>query len=54
MIRSLRLLQVLQDTPVAKINTTDVLQLASYGANIQSTLDVLDAAYPAAASSRLQ
>ena len=43
-IRSLRLLQVLQDTPGAKINATDVLQLPRYGANIQSTLDVLDAA----------
>jgi site-specific recombinase XerC len=43
-IRSLRLLQVLQDTPGAKINATDVLQLPRYDANIQSTLDVLDAA----------
>ena len=43
-IRSLRLLQVLQDTPGAKINATDVLQLPRYDGNINSTLDVLDAA----------
>ena len=43
-IRSLRLLRVLQDTPGAKINATDVLQLPRYEANIISTLDVLAAA----------
>ena len=43
-IRSLRLLQVLQDTPGAKINATDVLQLPRYDGNIISTLDVLAAA----------
>lgn len=43
-IRSLRLLQVLQDTPDAKINATDVLQLPRYDGNINSTLDVLAAA----------
>jgi hypothetical protein len=43
-IRSLRLLQVLQDTPGAKINATDVLQLPRYDGNINSTLDVLAAA----------
>jgi hypothetical protein len=43
-IRSLRLLQVLQDTPGAKINATDVLQLPRYDGNITSTLDVLAAA----------
>jgi hypothetical protein len=45
-IRSLRLLQVLQATPGAKINATDVEQLPRYGGNvtISSTLDVLAAA----------
>ena len=43
-IRSLRLLSVLQDTPGAKINATDVLQLPRYDGNIRSTLDVLAAA----------
>lgn len=43
-IRSLRLLQVLQDTPGAKINASDVLQLPRYAGNINSTLDVLAAA----------
>jgi hypothetical protein len=43
-IRSLRLLSVLQDTPGGKINATDVLQLPRYDANIRSTLDVLAAA----------
>lgn len=43
-IRSLRLLQVLQDTPGGKIRATDVLQLPRYHGNIISTLDVLDAA----------
>jgi hypothetical protein len=41
--RSLRLLQVLQDTPGAKINGTDVLQLPRYSGNITSTLEVLAA-----------
>ncbi len=39
--RSLRLLQVLQDTPGGKIRATDVQQLPIYGGNITSTLDVL-------------
>jgi hypothetical protein len=43
-IRSLRLLQVLQETPEAKINATDVLQLPRYDANVNSTLEVLRAA----------
>lgn len=43
-IRSLRLLQVLQDTPGAKIRATDVAQLPRYDGNITSTLDVLAAA----------
>ncbi len=42
--RSLRLLAALQDTPGAKINATDVLQLPRYDGNINSTLDVLAAA----------
>jgi len=42
--RSLRLLGVLQDTPGAKINASDVLQLPRYGGNISSTLEVLAAA----------
>ena len=40
-IASLRLLQVLQDTPAAKILATDVALLPRYGGNINSTLDVL-------------
>lgn len=43
-IRSLRILQVLQDTPTAKVNATDVLQLSRYDANVGSTLEVLAAA----------
>lgn len=43
-IRSLRLLQVLQDTPGAKIKASEVLQLPRYDGNISSTLDVLAAA----------
>ena len=43
-VRSLRLLQVLQDTPGAQINATDVLQLPRYSGNITSTLEVLAAA----------
>lgn len=43
-IRSLRLLQVLQPSRGAKLNATDVLQLPRYNGNIQSTLDVLAAA----------
>jgi hypothetical protein len=42
--RSLRLLQVLQDTPGAKINATDVAQLPRFGGSTQSTLEVLAAA----------
>jgi hypothetical protein len=42
--RSLRLLTALQDTPGAKINATDVLQLPRYDGNVSSTLDVLAAA----------
>jgi hypothetical protein len=43
-IRSLRLLQVLQHTPGAKIRASDVLQLPRYTGNINSTLDILTAA----------
>ncbi|MGH3814605.1 MAG: hypothetical protein ACRDUV_19520 [Pseudonocardiaceae bacterium] len=43
-IRSLRLLQVLQHTPGAKIQASDVAQLPQYGGNVNSTLDVLAAA----------
>lgn len=43
-IYSLRLLQVLQETPGAKINATDVLALPRYQGTINSTLDILDAA----------
>lgn len=43
-IRSLRLLGVLQDTPGARINASDVAQLPRYDANISSTLEVLAAA----------
>jgi len=43
-IRSLRLLQTLREDPTAKVRASDVLQLPSYGGNIISTLDVLDAA----------
>lgn len=43
-MRSLRLLAVLQDTPGARINASDVAQLPRYDGNIQSTLDVLAAA----------
>jgi hypothetical protein len=44
--RSLRLVQVLQHTPNAKINATDVLKLPSLQGNVsaQSTIDVLVAA----------
>lgn len=43
-VRSLRLLQTLRDSPTAKIRASDVLQLPRYDGNIISTLDVLDAA----------
>jgi len=43
-VYSLRLLFVLQVTPGAKINATDVLALPRYQGTINSTLDVLDAA----------
>jgi hypothetical protein len=43
-VRSLRLLATLQDTPGAKINASDVLQLPRYEGNINSTIDVLAAA----------
>lgn len=43
-IRSLRILQVIQDTPTAKVNATDVLALSRYDANVSSTLEVLAAA----------
>jgi len=39
--RSLRLLQVLQETPGGKLKATDVLELPHYGGNVTSTLDVL-------------
>ena len=40
-IRSLRLLQTLRDTPNAKVRATDVMQLPRYDGNISSTNDVL-------------
>lgn len=43
-IRSLRLLQTLRDSPTAKIRASDVLQLPRYDGNIVSTIDVLQAA----------
>ena len=43
-IRSLRLLQTLRDSPTAKIRASDVLQLPRYDGNIVSTIDVLEAA----------
>ena len=43
-IRSLRLLQVLHDTPGAKIRASEVAQLPRYGGNVASTIDVLAAA----------
>ncbi|PUB20882.1 site-specific recombinase XerD [Promicromonospora sp. AC04] len=43
-IRSLKLLQTLRDTPEAKIRASDVLVLPAYDGNIASTLDVLAAA----------
>ncbi|MCA9239612.1 MAG: hypothetical protein KDA37_05410 [Planctomycetales bacterium] len=43
-IRSLRLLQTLRETPTAKIRATEVLQLPRYDGNIASTVDVLAAA----------
>ncbi|WP_123918938.1 hypothetical protein [Georgenia muralis] len=43
-VRSLRLLQTLRESPTAKIRASDVLQLPRYDGNIISTLDVLDAA----------
>ena len=43
-IRSLRLLQTLRDSPTAKIRASEVLQLPRYAGNIVSTIDVLAAA----------
>lgn len=43
-IRSLRLLQTLRDSPTAQVRASDVLQLPHYDGNIVSTLDVLAAA----------
>jgi hypothetical protein len=43
-IRSVRLLAVLQDTPGAKIRASDVAQLPRYDGNVNSTIDVLTAA----------
>jgi hypothetical protein len=43
-IRSLRMLAVLQDTPGAKVNATDVLDLTRYGGTVTSTLEVLNTA----------
>lgn len=43
-LQSLRLLSVLQDTPGAKIAASDVAMLPRHGGNIESTLEVLDAA----------
>ncbi len=43
-VQSLRLLTVLQDTPGARIAASDVAMLPRHGGNINSTLEVLDAA----------
>lgn len=43
-VRSLRLLQTLRDSPTAKIRASDALQLPRWGGSIVSTIDVLDAA----------
>jgi hypothetical protein len=43
-VHSLRLLQVLEGTPGAKIRASDVLQLPRFGGSVVSTLDVLAAA----------
>ncbi|MBS1888782.1 MAG: hypothetical protein JSU06_16485 [Actinobacteria bacterium] len=43
-VQSLRLLAVLQDTPGAKIAASDVAMLPRHGGNIESTLEVLEAA----------
>lgn len=43
-IRSMRILHALQDTPTTKINATDVLQLSRYDGNVGSTLEVLASA----------
>ncbi|WP_420121312.1 hypothetical protein [Nakamurella sp.] len=43
-IRSLRILQVLQDTPGAKIRASEVQQLSRYGGSVMTALDILDAA----------
>ena len=45
-IRSLRLLQVLHDTPGAKIRASEVAQLPRYGGNVASTIDVLAVPLP--------
>lgn len=43
-IRTFRIVQVLQDHPTAKVNATDILQLSRYDGNVGSTLEVLAAA----------
>lgn len=43
-VQSLRLLSVLQDTPGAKIAASDVAMLPRHGGNVESTLEVLEAA----------
>lgn len=43
-VRSLRLLQTLRDSPTAKIRASDVLVLPRWGGSIASALDVLEAA----------
>jgi hypothetical protein len=43
-VQSLRLLAVLQDTPGARIAASDVAMLPRHGGNVESTLEVLDAA----------
>jgi hypothetical protein len=40
-LASLRVLQVLQETPGARIHASEVLQVTRYGGTIQSTLEVL-------------
>ncbi|WP_291756879.1 hypothetical protein [Cellulomonas sp. 73-92] len=43
-VRSLRLLQTIRDSPTAKIRASDVLVLPRWGGSIASALDVLEAA----------
>jgi hypothetical protein len=43
-VHSLRMLQVLQDTPRSKINASEVARLRNYDGTVNSTLDVLESA----------